>query len=41
LVSEAPYIPLGYVWTAAAYAVCFCAAMVALAAFLFERREVT
>jgi len=41
LVSEAPYIPLGYVWTAAAYAVGFCAAMVALAAFLFERREVT
>lgn len=40
LVAEVPYVPLPYVATAAAYAVGFSAAMVSLAAFLFERREV-
>jgi len=40
LMSEAPYIPLRYVATVAAYAMGFCAGMIALAAFLFERREV-
>jgi hypothetical protein len=40
LMAAVPFVPLPYVATAAAYAVGFCAAMVALAAFLFERREV-
>jgi ABC-type transport system involved in multi-copper enzyme maturation permease subunit len=40
LMSEVPYIPMPYVATAAAYAVGFCAAMIMLAAFLFENREV-
>ncbi len=41
LMTEMPYIPLPYVGIAALYATGFCAAMVAFAAFLFERREVT
>lgn len=41
LMSEAPFIPMPYVRTAAVYAVAYCGAMLALAAFLFERREVT
>lgn len=40
LMAEVPYVPMPYVAAAAAYAVGFSAAMVALAAFLFERREV-
>ncbi len=40
LVADIPIIPMRYVASAAAYAVAFCGAMVALAAFLFERREV-
>jgi ABC-type transport system involved in multi-copper enzyme maturation permease subunit len=41
LMAEVPYIPMPYIATAAAYALGFSAAMVLLAAFLFERREVT
>ena len=41
LMAQVPLIPMRYVWTAGAYAAGFCASMVALAAFLFERREVT
>jgi len=41
LLAEVPFIPMPYVWAAALYAAGFCGAMVALAAFLFERREVT
>ncbi len=40
LMAELPYIPPPYIAVSAAYAVGFCAAMVAVAAFLFERREV-
>jgi len=41
LMSEAPFIPMPYVQMASVYAVVYCGAMVAFAAFLFERREVT
>jgi ABC-type transport system involved in multi-copper enzyme maturation permease subunit len=41
LVAEVPYIPMPYIGAAAAYSIGFSAAMVLLAAFLFERREVT
>jgi hypothetical protein len=41
LTAEVPYIPMPYVWTAGLYALGFSGAMVSLAAFLFERREVT
>ena len=40
LMHEMPFIPLPYVGVAAAYAAGYCATMVAVAAFLFERREV-
>ncbi len=40
LMQELPFIPLPYVGTAAAYAVGYCATMVMVAAFLFEKREV-
>jgi hypothetical protein len=40
LMSEVPYIPMAYVGLAAAYAVGFCLAMIAWAAYLFENREV-
>ncbi len=40
LMHEVPIVPLRYLWTAAGYAGGYCAAMVAFAAFLFERREV-
>jgi ABC-type transport system involved in multi-copper enzyme maturation permease subunit len=40
LMAEAPFIPLSYVKLTLGYALCFCAAMVFLAGFLFERREV-
>jgi len=40
LMQQFPYIPLDYVGVAALYALGYCAAMVALAAFLFQRREV-
>lgn len=41
LMAEAPFIPMSYVRLAAEYAVAFSGAMLALACFLFERREVT
>jgi ABC-type transport system involved in multi-copper enzyme maturation permease subunit len=41
LMMEVPYVPLTYVARAAAYAAGFCAAMVFLAGYFFERREVT
>lgn len=40
LMQEAPFVPPTYVVMAGAYAVAFTGAMVVLAAFLFERREV-
>jgi len=40
LIRPEPYIPLHYVGMAVLYAVVWCAAMVALAAFLFEKREI-
>jgi ABC-type transport system involved in multi-copper enzyme maturation permease subunit len=40
LMQEAPFVPPTYVAMAGAYAVAFTCAMVVLAAFLFERREV-
>jgi ABC-type transport system involved in multi-copper enzyme maturation permease subunit len=41
LMVEAPFVPMPYVKLAAIYAVAYCGAMLALATFLFERREVT
>jgi len=41
LMAQAPFIPMPYVRLAVSYAVVYCCAMVAFAAFLFERREVT
>jgi hypothetical protein len=41
LMTDAPFIPMPYVKTAAIYAVLYSGAMVAFASFLFERREVT
>ena len=40
LIRPEPYIPIHYVGMAVLYAVSWCAAMVALGAFLFEKREV-
>ncbi|MFW6188939.1 MAG: hypothetical protein ACOC7T_00770 [Planctomycetota bacterium] len=40
LMHKVPYIPPFYVAAAAGYAVAFCLAMLALSAYLFERREV-
>jgi ABC-type transport system involved in multi-copper enzyme maturation permease subunit len=40
LVRPEPYIPPDYLGMAALYAVAWCAAMVTLAAFLFERRDI-
>ncbi|MFO8006617.1 MAG: hypothetical protein R6V05_02665 [Candidatus Brocadiia bacterium] len=40
LMHEVPLVPLRYLWTAAGYAGGYCAAMLAFAAFLFEKREV-
>ncbi len=40
LMRPAPYIPLSYVGKALLYAGSWCAAMIALGAFLFERREI-
>ncbi|MGD2174736.1 MAG: hypothetical protein PVJ27_04975, partial [Candidatus Brocadiaceae bacterium] len=40
LMQELPFIPIPYVGMAAVYAAGYCATMVMLAAFLFERREV-
>jgi hypothetical protein len=40
LMNEVPYIPMSYVGLSALYAVGFCLAMVAFAAYLFENREV-
>ena len=40
LVRPAPYIPRSYVGMAAVYAALWCSAMVALASFLFERRDI-